>query len=136
MGLITPKTPAADSTMDPSLAQSITISPGECARAGGPDAYQLNAADFPGRKLPLVSGSRDATYQVVFRQSVLERDSCPWQDFNGSRSLRDAGGRRLLRRSLARGRMSNIAFAATAAVAKQTQVTITSETWTRMHETA
>src|SRR5579862_7992593 len=42
------------------------------ATASGPDAYLLQRADFTDRDLPKVSGVRDARYQVVYRQSVLD----------------------------------------------------------------
>jgi proteasome lid subunit RPN8/RPN11 len=104
------------------------------APAGGPDACLLNRSDFPQRDVPSVSGTRDARYQAVFRQSVLDEIHAH------GRSSMEAEVCGVLVGDVYSDRMATWVYVehcirGNNAVGKQTQVTITSETWTRIHET-
>jgi len=102
--------------------------------AGGPDAQKLNPADFPFRQMPTIRGRREGTYQVVYRQSVLEQIHA-----HGKTSM-EAEVCGMLVGDVYADQSGPWVYvqhciAGHAAVGKQTQVTITSETWTQMHET-
>jgi proteasome lid subunit RPN8/RPN11 len=98
------------------------------------DAYMLSRADYPLKDLPKVNGIRDARYQVVFRQSVLDEihahgKSSPEAEVCGV-LIGDVYSDRL-----APWAYIEHCIRGNDADGKQTQVTITSETWTRIHET-
>jgi proteasome lid subunit RPN8/RPN11 len=134
MGMIVPNV-ATDSSDRTAFDSSIAVlSTGTTAPAGGPDAYLLNRSDFPQRELPQVTGTRDARYQTVFRQSVLD-------DIHAhGKSSMEAEVCGVLIGDVYSDRMATWAYIEHSirgnnAVGKQTQVTITSETWTRIHDT-
>lgn len=110
------------------------LSPTTDPPAGGPDAYMLNRADFPHREMPKVSGMRDARYQVVFRQSVLDEIHA-----HGKSSM-EAEVCGVLVGDVYFDRLAGWAYVehcirGNNAIAKQTEVTFTSDTWSRIHET-
>ena len=134
MGIIIPK----ESSTRPAgsdFGDNIAVLPPTTEKPlGGPDAYMLNRADFPHRDLPKVIGVRDARYQVVFRQSVLDQIHA-----HGKTSMEsEVCG--VLIGDVYFDRLAGWAYVehcirGNDADGKQTQVTITSETWTRIHET-
>ena len=132
MGMIIPNVPTDSSTaFDSNIA---VLSPATEAPTGGPDASCLGRSDFPNREVPPVKGTRDARYQVVFRQSVLD-------DIHAhGKSSMEAEVCGVLIGDVYSDRLATWAYVEHSirgnnAVGKQTQVTITSETWTRIHET-
>jgi proteasome lid subunit RPN8/RPN11 len=99
-----------------------------------PDASYLIANNFPARAAPAVIGSREQYFQVIFRQSVLDQihrhgKAHPQVEVCGvlvGDIFHDAQGPYAYVQAAIQGND---------AVNKQTQVTITSQTWSRIHET-
>lgn len=101
---------------------------------GGPDAASLRPGEFSLRILPKTTGRRESRYQVIFRQSVLD------EIHRHGQSSTDAEVCGVLVGDVYQDRTAPWAYVehsirGNGAVGKQTQVTITSETWTRIHET-
>jgi proteasome lid subunit RPN8/RPN11 len=119
---------AKPSGSDAKPSSSLFIKP------AGPDAATLRPGEFPLRILPKTAGRRESRYQVIFRQSALDEIHR-----HGQSSL-DAEVCGVLVGDVYQDRTAPWAYVEHAirgngAVGKQTQVTITSETWTRIHET-
>ncbi len=134
MGITTSKA-ASKTPMKRDVEDSVAIvTPPTDAPIGGPDAYMLNRADFPQQDLPAVGGARDARFQVVFRQSVLDEIHA-----HGKSSMKAEVCGVLVgdiyADHLAPWAYIEHSIRGNNAVGKQTQVTITSETWSRIHET-
>ena len=72
MGMIIPKVPTGTNERSDFNSSIAVLAPAADPPHAGPDAYLLNPADFPERDLPLVNAPREARYQAVFRQSVLD----------------------------------------------------------------
>jgi len=149
MGLIIPKTSSArpaESSFGNRLDPTGKIMPPASQENGkkqeekeqekpapGADAYLLKPGDFPSKDLPKVDGVRDARFQVVFKQSVLDEihahgKSSPEAEVCGV-LIGD-----IYSDHLAPWAYVEHCIRGNDADGKQTQVTITSETWTRIHE--
>jgi proteasome lid subunit RPN8/RPN11 len=100
---------------------------------GCPDADQILAQEWPRRDVPQTSGARESRYQVLFQAGVLDAihrhgKSNTEVELCGvlvGNMYHDGAAPYVLIEASIRGN---------AAVSKGTQVTFTSETWTRIHE--
>ena len=126
---------ARASLVAPSQAPQVDVQPaGETKSGTRPDASYLVAASFPQREAPAVVGTREEFFQVIFRQSVLD------QIHKHGKSHPEVEVCGVLVGDIfhdARGPFAYVqaAIEGNDAVNKQTQVTITSQTWSRIHET-
>jgi len=98
------------------------------------DAKDLKSQDFPARATPPIIGKRQSGYQVVFRQSVLDEIHA---HARGHIEVEICG---VLVGNVYHDDSGPYAYIEAAirgndAVTQQTQVTITSETWSKIHET-
>ena len=99
-----------------------------------PDASYLVANSFPLRAAPPVIGTREQFFQVIFRQSVLD------QIHRHGKAHTQVEVCGVLVGDIFHDDQGPYAYVQAAiqgndAVNKQTQVTITSQTWSRIHET-
>ncbi|MDB5330000.1 MAG: hypothetical protein JWP03_1151 [Phycisphaerales bacterium] len=117
------------------MARAVVVNDATGTNApGGPDAASLRPNEFPLRILPKITGKRESCYQVIFRQSVLEEIH---RHGKGSTDAEVCG---VLVGNVYQDITAPWAYVehcirGNGAIGKQTQVTITSETWTRIHET-
>jgi proteasome lid subunit RPN8/RPN11 len=99
-----------------------------------PDASYLSAADWPARPAPAVVGNRGEYFQVIFLQSVLD------QIHKHGKAHPEVEVCGVLAGNIFHDDHGPYAYVQAAiqgndAVNRQTQVTITSQTWSRIHET-
>ncbi len=125
-----PKVEEAPSADAPAASQQDKPS----ASTSTADAGDIRPQDFPARATPVVVGKRQSGYQVIFRQSVLDEIHAHARGtieveicgvLVGNVYHDDSGPFAYIEASI-RGND---------AVTQQTQVTITSETWSKIHET-
>jgi proteasome lid subunit RPN8/RPN11 len=134
MGITTPNLPAEPSERTDFDSTISVLSPSGDAPTGGPDASLLSRADFPAKELPPVIGIRDSRFQTVFKQSVLDDIHDHGKSSMEAEVCGVLIGDIYCDRLAAWGYVEH-SIRGNNAVGKQTQVTITSETWTRIHET-
>lgn len=140
MGIIVPKASASNPAAAPPapaaapLAESITVS-GPPARKPPTtlDAGNLRTADYTYRTVPLVNGTREARFQVVCKQSVLDEIHAHGSTTEHAEVCGALVGD-LYADSLAPWVYVEAVIRGIGAVGKQTQVTITSETWSHFHD--
>ncbi|HEX4796888.1 MAG TPA: Mov34/MPN/PAD-1 family protein [Humisphaera sp.] len=97
------------------------------------DARDLKSQDWPARATPAITAKRQAGYQVIFRQSVLDEIHA---HAGGNVEVEICG---VLVGNVYHDDSGPYAYIEAAirgndAVTQQTQVTITSETWSKIHE--
>lgn len=123
----------ADASQEtPEVIVKSPIQPG--GLPGGPDATHLKAADWPLLEPPAVLGSRDLRYQVIFRQSVLDNIHDHGKGYPEVEVCGVLVGN-IYQDGIAPYAYVEACIRGNDALTKQTQVTITSETWSRIHET-
>ncbi|HWE02637.1 MAG TPA: Mov34/MPN/PAD-1 family protein [Tepidisphaeraceae bacterium] len=103
-------------------------------RPGGPDASTLRTADFPFRDPPKTGGTRDSRFQIIAKQAVLDDIHTHGKTAMESEVCGVLVGD-VYCDVMAPWAYVEHSIRGESAVGKQTQVTITSETWTRIHET-